>query len=187
MAGFWSPGCLYFPAPPMLVAPPSNFLANRPLSMEQSLTNLGLQSNRPGAAFTRQHTLSLLQSDESMTSFLLSELLMARDRMMELESRLKRAEEERETWQRIAREHEAMIASLEQLREPSVGSSPAAGDAVSCTGHPLAVEEPREGTGMGLFKACGSPDSHVLPLPGTYRCAYELCAAFLGPCPHRKR
>lgn len=88
-----------------------------------------------------------------MTTFLLGELAEARERIMELEVSLGRAREERETWQMIARGHEAMVASLkqtlEQLREPSTGSSPDVDDTVSCTGHPLAVEEPREGTGDG--------------------------------------
>ncbi|KAG1361966.1 E3 ubiquitin-protein ligase BOI [Cocos nucifera] len=202
----------WFPSPPSstTAALPSYSLANRRISMDESLTNLLekqrnemdqyllLQSNRLRAALhlqRKQHTASLLRSLESKTSFFLmqkeSELAEARKRTVELEACLKRAEEERETWQRIAKENEAIAASLnnalEQVREPCFsstgGSSPRAEAAASCSGHPLAMEEARAVMGMGLCKACGSRESRVLLLPCRHLCACDRCEAFLDACP----
>ncbi|XP_026665230.1 E3 ubiquitin-protein ligase BOI-like [Phoenix dactylifera] len=203
-------GLFSSPSPPATVAPPSNSPASFPLFMDQSLTNLlekqrnetdqylRLQSNLLRAALhqqRKQHMASLLRSLESKSSILLSqkegELVKARKRIMEVEACLRRAEEERETWQRIARENEAMAVSLnrilEQVREPCLSStgdsSPDADAAVSCSGHPWAVEEPKVENGMGLCKVCGSRSSRVLLLPCRHLCACELCEAFLNACP----
>ncbi|XP_010911797.1 E3 ubiquitin-protein ligase BOI [Elaeis guineensis] len=197
--------------PSMTVALPSYSLANRHLSMDESLTNLLekqrdeidqyllLQSNRLRAALhlqRKQHTASLLRRLESKTSFLLiqkeSELARARKRTVELEACLKRAEEERETWQRIAKEKEAIAVglnhALEQVCQPCFsstgGSSPEVEAATaSCSGHPLAMEEPRAVMGMGLCKACGSRESRVLLLPCRHLSACDRCEAFLDACP----
>ncbi|XP_008809449.1 E3 ubiquitin-protein ligase BOI-like [Phoenix dactylifera] len=198
------------PPPSMTVASPSISLTNRYLSMDESLTNLleiqrnemdqylRLQSNRLRAALhlqRKQHMASLLRSLKSKASFLLSqkesELTKARKRTMELEACLRRAEEERETWRRIARENEALAMSLnhtlDQVREPcfsSTGGFSTEVEAVaSCSGDPLAVEEPRAGMGMGLCKACGSRELRVLLLPCRHLCACERCEAFLDACP----
>ncbi|KAG1354156.1 E3 ubiquitin-protein ligase BOI [Cocos nucifera] len=198
------------PPPPTAVAPLSYSPANLPLSMDQSLTNLlekqrnetdqylRLQSNQLRATLYQQrkhHMASLLRRLESKASFLLSqkesELAKARKRMMEVEARLRRAEEERETWQRIARENEAIALSLnrilEQVQEPCLSStgasSPDADASASRSSHPLAVKEPREGTRMDLCKACGSRYSRVLLLPCRHLCACELCEALLDSCP----
>lgn len=125
----------------------------------------------------KQHMASLLRSLESKASLILSqkesELAKGRKRIMELEACLRREEEQRKTWQRIARENEAMAVSLnrilEQVRDPCLSSTgastPDADAAALCSGHPLAVEESREGMGMGLCKTCGSRYSRVPLLP----------------------
>ncbi|XP_019705477.2 BOI-related E3 ubiquitin-protein ligase 1 [Elaeis guineensis] len=198
------------PPPPTAVTPPSYSPANLPHSMDQSLTNLlekqrnetdqylRLQSNQFRATLyqqRKQHMASLLLRLESKASLLLgqkeSELMNARKRIMEVEARLRRVEEERETWQRIARENEAMAVSLnrslEKVREPCLSStgasSPDADTSASCSGHPLALKEPREGMRMGLCKSCGSRYSRVLLLPCRHLCACELCDAVLDSCP----
>ncbi|XP_073106920.1 uncharacterized protein [Elaeis guineensis] len=93
---------------------------------------------------------ALLQQNPA---FLLRELARARERAVQLEACLGRAEEEREKWQRIAEEYKAMVASQRIAKEyKAIGSSPDVGDAASCTRHPLTIEELREGTGMELCK-----------------------------------
>ncbi|KAH6767261.1 hypothetical protein C2S52_018244 [Perilla frutescens var. hirtella] len=105
------------------------------------------------------------------------EIARAANRNMELQNLLKRMDAENQTWQRVAKENEAMIASLntsiQRLRESSEN---AAGDAESCC---CQVEEERK----TMCKCCNSRNSCVVILPCRHLSSCKHCEVFLDSCP----
>lgn len=122
-------------------------------------------------------------------------LAQATKKSMELESGLKKVKLERESWQRVARENEAMVADLssmlEQVRDKMVIVGNGADDAASfCCGS----SEDRSSSGgmisssssskkMVACRGCNSRRSCVLFLPCRHLCSCKHCEAFLLSCP----
>ncbi|GFS36564.1 SBP (S-ribonuclease binding protein) family protein [Actinidia rufa] len=126
-------------------------------------------------------------------------LAKARKRTSELEDFMRRIEIESQTWQRMARENEAIVASLnntiKQIRENQFFSN-VVEDAESCcddrgeregeTGENRGHEE-RENRGENsrkmVCKSCNYRNSCVVFLPCQHLCSCKSCLAFLGSCP----
>lgn len=172
------------------------------ISLQNERLRLALQEQRK-----QQFTL-LLKNYESKAQFLLlqkdEEIARAIKRTTELEELLKRMEAENQTWQRVAKENEALIMSLnnsmEQLRKGG-GACPSGAngveDAESCcceipmnSGH-LAAEQQRgepevqvNETGMMMTcKICSFRNSCVILLPCRHLCSCNACEAFIESCP----
>ncbi|XP_057966471.1 probable BOI-related E3 ubiquitin-protein ligase 3 [Malania oleifera] len=171
------------------------------ISLQNGRLRLALQEQR------RQQLAILLSKFESKTLPLLrqkeEEIAQAAKRTMELEDFLRRLEMENQGWQRVAKENEAMILSLnntlEELREKACGGFLANGaeDAESCCDVNRA-EDREEGTGenreidngekqmtrkLMVCQSCNSRSSCVLFLPCRHLCSCKACEAFLDSCP----
>ncbi|KAF8410406.1 hypothetical protein HHK36_002935 [Tetracentron sinense] len=152
----------------------------------------------------KQHLAILLRRLESKTSSLLrqkeEEIAKAAKKTMELEDCLRRAEIEKQTWQRVAKENEAMAIALnntlEQIREEACCFSSGAEDAESCCDFSPALnrqdkeeetrvarDEEEEETRKMACKGCNSQRSCVLFLPCRHLCSCKSCEAFLDYCP----
>lgn len=147
----------------------------------------------------KQHLASIIKSCESKAQFLLQqkdeEIAKGLNRTMELEQLLKGIEAENQTWERVAKEHEAIITSMnktmEQLQEVAAsqyrnGNGGGVEDAESCCDigyldHAKA-EESKE-NGQMRCKICNSRSSCVILLPCRHLCSCNTCAAFIGSCP----
>ncbi|XP_057962372.1 probable BOI-related E3 ubiquitin-protein ligase 3 [Malania oleifera] len=156
---------------------------------------------------TRQQLGILLGEFESTTLPLLrqkeEEIAQAVIRTIELEDFLRRLETEKEVWQRLAEEKEAMVVSLNvtftEMRENLCGFFHDEGeDAGSFWDENRAeTEEERvgeeEGEGDGervekrsgrmLCQRCNSRRSCMLFLPCRHLCSCKACEAFLNSCP----
>ncbi|XP_068646120.1 probable BOI-related E3 ubiquitin-protein ligase 3 [Aristolochia californica] len=144
----------------------------------------------------KEQLLSLIRRLESKATALLQQkeedILRIRQRTVELEEYLTKAQIENETWQRIARENEAMVLALnntlEQARESACSSS-SADDAESCcdSSWPALGSSQRKGREdideKMACKACNSRPSCVLLLPCRHLCSCKSCEAFLDLCP----
>ncbi|KAA8535984.1 hypothetical protein F0562_028462 [Nyssa sinensis] len=138
-------------------------------------------------------TLILLkQKDEEIAKYV--------QRRMELEEFLRRMEIENQMWQRVAKEKEAMVLSLnntiEQLRESACFNN-GAEDAESCcdvmnrgsredeTGENRGHEEEKEEQRRRkmICKSCNSRNSCVIFLPCRHFCSCKACEACLDSCP----
>ncbi|XP_021668090.2 probable BOI-related E3 ubiquitin-protein ligase 2 isoform X2 [Hevea brasiliensis] len=140
----------------------------------------------------RRHQLAiLLKNVESKAISLMrqkeEDLAQARKKMMELETCLRKALMERESWQRVAGEKEAMVIdlsnTLEQVRERLVlGSSTKGQDTESfcCGSCDREQEDPLK---KMACKGCNSRASCILFLPCKHLCSCNFCEAFLPSCP----
>ncbi|KAL6514507.1 hypothetical protein OROGR_020086 [Orobanche gracilis] len=142
--------------------------------------------------YQRKQQLSVLvKKYEYRALFLLTqkeeEIAKVGNRTMELQNFLERMEMENQTWHRIAKENESMVASLNstiQRLRVSVSLSSAniaADDAESCC-HNGAGEE-KSTTLMAMCKCCGSRNSCVVMLPCRHLCSCKECEVFLHTCP----
>ncbi|KAL3613943.1 hypothetical protein CASFOL_042017 [Castilleja foliolosa] len=130
----------------------------------------------------KQQISALMAKYESKIQFLLTqkeeEIEIAAKRSIELQGFLKKMEIESQTWQRLARENEAMAASLsstiERLRETAAVNN-AADDAESCDGG--------EQTARMVCKSCNYREACVIMVPCRHLCSCRECDAFLGSCP----
>lgn len=162
---------------------------------------LALQEHR------KQQITLLLMNYESKAQFLFQqkdeEIAKAVNRTIELEDLLKRMETENQTWQRMAKENEAMIMSLnksmEQLRKgasaaaadrQSSGNGVGVEDAESCceivmNSAPVAAEQPevRVNRMPMMCKICCFRSSSVIMLPCRHLCSCNVCEAFIETCP----
>nr|XP_027085773.1 BOI-related E3 ubiquitin-protein ligase 1-like [Coffea arabica] len=176
---------------------------NQLISLQNERLRLALQEQR------KQQITLLLKNYESKAQFLLQqkdeEIAKEIKRTIELEDLLTMMETENQTWQRVAKENEAMIMSLnnaiEQLRKGSGGGgachSGAHGveDAESCceivmnSGHPAGQEQRGEPdvqvneVGMMKCKICSIRNSCVILLPCRHLCSCNSCVAFIESCP----
>lgn len=140
-------------------------------------------------------TLSLLRQKEE-------DLARASKRTLELQECLKKAEIERETWQRVAKSNEAMVIdlnnTLEQVKERVVLASNTAEDTASFCGscdrdrdddesniaqEKVVVKRSSSKKNNMTCKSCFSRRSCVLFLPCRHLCSCNYCEAFLGSCP----
>lgn len=138
---------------------------------------------------SKQETETLLRQMEAKALVLMAhkeeEMSKALSKNMELEDLLRRMETENQTWQRMARENEAMVAALnstlEQVRER----------AVTCHDDETAEDEGSCCGGDDSFPAkkssclnCGSNgETRVLFLPCRHLCCCTSCEAGLVLCP----
>lgn len=124
------------------------------------------------------------------------EITRANNRTMELQGMLRMLEMENQTWQRAAKENEAMIISLnntiEQMREEALYCSNGCDDAESCcevveeTGenkNRAVYEAEEDGEGKLVCKNCNYRNSCILFLPCRHLCSCKACEAFLDFCP----
>lgn len=145
---------------------------------------------------TKQQLAVLLSSFESRTLSLIRQkeegLVQATKRAMELQDRLRKAEIESATWQRVAKENEATVinlnSTLEQVRERQFLLSNGAEDAESfCDSLERGNrerQEVKEEKGKKLAcKSCNIQTSCVLFLPCRHLCSCNYCEAFLASCP----
>ncbi|KAK6120876.1 hypothetical protein DH2020_045373 [Rehmannia glutinosa] len=113
------------------------------------------------------------------------EITKAANRTMELQEFLKRMEIENQSWQRVAKENESMVASLnstiQRLRESQSLSANAAEDAESCCQNGEEKEEKIEN--KMVCKGCNSRNSCVVLLPCRHLCSCKDCEVFLDSCP----
>ncbi|KAL3843360.1 hypothetical protein ACJIZ3_000763 [Penstemon smallii] len=163
---------------------------DRFISLQNERLRFALQEQR------KQQIAVFLKKYESKTQFLLSqkeeEITNAKNRAMELEQFIKRIEIENQTWQSVARENEAMVASLnstiERLRETVYLSGNAADDAESCCeinqeGEEKTENEEQRTRKMVICRCCNARKSCVIMLPCRHLCSCKDCDAFLDFCP----
>ncbi|KAL0412385.1 UNVERIFIED_CONTAM: putative BOI-related E3 ubiquitin-protein ligase 3 [Sesamum radiatum] len=154
------------------------------INLQNERLRIAMQEQR------KQQISVLVKKYESKTQFLLKqkeeEMAKASNRTMELQNFLKRLESESQTWQRIAKENEAMVASLNsrigRLRE-SAGN--AAEDAESCCENGQDMEEnaTEKRRRKMVCKCCNSRQSCVVMLPCRHLCSCKDCEVFLDSCP----
>ncbi|KAL0383927.1 UNVERIFIED_CONTAM: putative BOI-related E3 ubiquitin-protein ligase 2 [Sesamum radiatum] len=153
------------------------------INSQNERLRLALQEQR------KQQIALFMKKYESKIQFLIKqkeeEIARAAKKSMELQDFLKRMEVENQTWQRVARENEAMVASLnstiERLREEAGN---AAEDAESC----CVEEEKRTETWVEkarkmVCRCCNSRNSCVIMLPCRHLCSCRDCEALLDSCP----
>ncbi|RRT61451.1 hypothetical protein B296_00020481 [Ensete ventricosum] len=178
---------------PCVSMDPSRHLIQRLLEKQGDEIDLFLrqQSDTLVAELRQQakrHTAAMVRSLQSKASFLLGqreeELAKANKVGLELELRLKSAEEDRARWQIVAMENEAIAIALhntlEQVREPCLSTT---------NGVPTeeaAAPEATAGmssTTLGRCRVCGHRDACVVLLPCSHLCCCAPCASFLEGCP----
>ncbi|KAK4424045.1 putative BOI-related E3 ubiquitin-protein ligase 2 [Sesamum alatum] len=153
------------------------------INLQNERLRIAMQEQR------KQQISVLVKKYESKTQFLLKqkeeEMAKASNRTMELQNFLKKLETESQTWQRIAKEKEAMVASLNstigRLRE-SAGN--AAEDAESCCKNMEEEENTEKRIRRKMVcKCCNSRESCVVMLPCRHLCSCKDCEVFLDSCP----
>ncbi|KAI8023723.1 putative BOI-related E3 ubiquitin-protein ligase 3 [Camellia lanceoleosa] len=173
---------------------------DRFISLQNERLRLALQEQR------NQQLALLLRKCEAKSIVLLNqkdeEIAKAMNRKTELEEFLRNMEIENETWQRLAKENEAIVESLsntiEQLRENACLAN-GADDAESCcdvidrgeredkTGENRGLENEQENqdqrTRNLVCKSCNSRNSCVVFLPCRHLCSCNACQPFLDSCP----
>lgn len=136
----------------------------------------------------RQQMAVLMKKYEWKTELLFKqkeeEIARGAKRNTELQNFLKRIEIENQTWQRVAKENEAMITSLnsriQRLRETAHLCENAAEDAESCCQN---VEENDKIEKKMVCRCCNSRNSCVVMLPCRHLCSCKDCEVFLDSCP----
>ncbi|PON93929.1 SBP (S-ribonuclease binding protein) family protein [Trema orientale] len=141
----------------------------------------------------RKHQLSVLMSSfESKTLSMIrqkeEDMARATNRSMELQDRLRKAEMESQTWQRVAKANEATLMdlknTLEYFRETqqqlALICNNGAQDAESCCER---VGENGSDQNRLACKSCKTQSSCVLFFPCRHLCSCKSCEAFLGSCP----
>lgn len=179
---------------------------DRFICLQNERLRLGLQEQR------KQQLALMLRKYESKKQFLLKqkeeEMCKALNKTMELEEMLRRIEMEKQAWQSMAKEKEAMAMSLnntiEQLKE-SAWLQPGNGaeDAESCcdngdrvveegdrrrddNAQPAALifrEKNKSGDMDMVCKSCNCGVSCVVFLPCRHLSSCEACEPFLDSCP----
>ncbi|XP_031126640.1 probable BOI-related E3 ubiquitin-protein ligase 3 [Ipomoea triloba] len=150
---------------------------------------------RFGVQEQRMEQLGLiLRSYEAKTQFLLKykegEMRVAMNKRAELESLVKRLESEKQSWEQVVKEKEAMVASLSKTLE-GVRESTWAEDAESCNDEDDQVlffldqgnHEGEQGLRKMVCKSCNVRCSSVVFLPCKHLSSCKSCEAFLHSCP----
>ncbi|KAH7523485.1 probable BOI-related E3 ubiquitin-protein ligase 2 [Ziziphus jujuba] len=154
------------------------------LQLQNEKLKFALQEQR------KQQLAVLLSSFESRTLSLIrqkeEDLVQATKRGMELQDRLRKAEMESATWQRVAKENEAMVIhlnnTLEQVKERQFLFNNGAEDAESFCDSFQRGNRERQGKKLAC-KSCNIQTSCVLFLPCRHLCSCNYCEAFLASCP----
>ncbi|KAG9156380.1 hypothetical protein Leryth_009250 [Lithospermum erythrorhizon] len=151
----------------------------------------------------RKQQLSLIMKKyEAKIEYLLrqkdEEIARALNKKMALEDFMKRVESENQVWQKIAKDNEETVVSLnntiEQLRESACLSTNVVEDAESCCENRefRATESILEADKGGnleqiskkvLCKGCNIRSSCIIILPCRHLCLCQSCEAFLHSCP----
>lgn len=170
------------------------------ITLQSERLRLVLQEQR------KQQLAALMRKVESKALALLrqkdEEIAKATNRAMELEDFLRKLEMENQAWQRVAKENEAKVMSLnhtiEQIKEKACGIF--SEDAESCCDDNMGNRE--EGTGENrrggggegeedeedstsnmVCRGCNSRNSCVLLLPCRHFCSCKACEGFFDHCP----
>ncbi|KAL7125499.1 hypothetical protein ABFS83_14G120900 [Erythranthe nasuta] len=157
-------------------------------NLQNERLRLAMQEQR------NQQTAILMKKYETKTRLLLKqkdqEIANAANRTNELQNFLNRIEIENQTWQRVARENESMVASLsgtiQRLRESSAAAaacSPAADAESCCENGGEDDEEEKWGERKLVCRRCKSEKSSVILLPCRHLCCCKECEVFLDSCP----
>ncbi|KAJ0247235.1 SBP protein [Hirschfeldia incana] len=145
----------------------------------------------------RQETEAMLRKMEAKALVLMTrkeeEMSRALSKNMELEDLLRKMEMENQTWQRMARENEAMVATLnstlEQVRERAAAATcrdeaGTAEDEGSCCGGDGGDGFPPAKEVRSCCLNCGSDgETRVLFLPCRHLCCCTRCEDGLVVCP----
>ncbi|XP_016436076.1 BOI-related E3 ubiquitin-protein ligase 1 [Nicotiana tabacum] len=166
-----------------------NIEINRFISLQNERLRLTLQEQR------KKQVALILRKYESKAQYLLKqkdeEIAKAANRTTELQVLLKRMEIEKQTWQRMAKEKEAMVMSLnntiEQLKETACSSPNNRGTAEDAESSCHVAEEDKTeqqcGHEMMMCKSCNSRISCMIFLPCRHLCSCKYCDTFLHSCP----
>ncbi|KAL3539090.1 hypothetical protein ACH5RR_002456 [Cinchona calisaya] len=140
----------------------------------------------------KQQIVFLLKNYEAKAQFLLQlkdeEIATAMSRTIELEDLVKKMETENQMWQRVAKENEEIIISLnntmDQLREGALsgGGNYGVEDAGSCCEILMDREQTREQKHQ-TCRMCNSRSSCVILLPCRHLCSCNVCEAIIESCP----
>ncbi|KZV29803.1 hypothetical protein F511_10665 [Dorcoceras hygrometricum] len=142
----------------------------------------------------KQQTALILNKYETKTKFLLNQkeeqIAEVSSRTFQLEHLLTRMEIENQTWQRVAKEKESMVASLncaiQRLKETANPQSNGADDAESCCqnidGEKTENVEFQNMKKM-VCRCCNHRNSCVIILPCRHLCSCRDCEVFLYSCP----
>ncbi|KAG6401432.1 hypothetical protein SASPL_138289 [Salvia splendens] len=169
----------------------SSHIERQRLEFEQFL-NLQNERLRMAMQEQRKQHISVLMTKYEWKSDLLlkqkdEEIAKAANRTTELHNFMKKMEIENLTWQRVAKEKEAMIASLndsiQRLRESAFLSENAAEDAESCCRDMEEEEERTETKKKMVCRICSTRNSCVVMLPCRHLCSCKDCEVFLDSCP----
>ncbi|KAJ8533706.1 hypothetical protein K7X08_007030 [Anisodus acutangulus] len=161
------------------------------ISLQNERLGLALQEQR------KQQVALILRTYESKTQFLLKqkdeEIAKATNRSKELEDFLKRIEMENQTWQRIAKENETIVLSLnntiQQLKENDaclLSTKGGVGDAESCCDvQPMEdnVQVSQQQRRKMMCKSCNSSKACIVFLPCRHLSSCKDCDPFLHSCP----
>lgn len=148
----------------------------------------------------KQQLAFLIRGLEAKAGLLLrqkeDDIAKAKRKTEELEDWLRRVEMEKQTWQRMAKEKEALALALnntleQMMREKLCFSSAAAEDAESCCDFSVPInasdeekiERERERERKISCKACNFRDSCVLILPCRHLSSCKACYPLLDSCP----
>ncbi|XP_073131212.1 probable BOI-related E3 ubiquitin-protein ligase 3 [Henckelia pumila] len=142
----------------------------------------------------RKHQTALIISKyESRTKLVLKQkeeqIAEATNRTFQLENLLRRMEMENETWERVAKEKEAMVESLnsaiQRLKE-TTANIPPVDDAESCCQNINNIDDDEEKTETEekmVCRCCNHRNSCVVILPCRHLCSCRDCEVFLYSCP----
>lgn len=157
---------------------------------------------------SKQQVESMTRKIESRVQILLmqkdEEIAQAARKAAELEELLRKLEAEGREWQRVARENEAMVASLSNTLE-QLKDSPCCRSSSSCSSNGNAGEDDRESCrrammantnpngesgklgigekGAGICRYCNARESSVLFMPCRHVGCCQACEPLLGSCP----
>ncbi|XP_030514252.1 probable BOI-related E3 ubiquitin-protein ligase 3 [Rhodamnia argentea] len=158
---------------------------------------------------SKRQAESMMRKIESRVQILLmqkdEEIAQAARKTAELEELLRKLEAEGREWQRVARENEAMVASLSNTLE-QLKDSPCCSSSSSCNSNGNAgeddVESRRRGAAMananpngesgksgtgekgaGICRCCNARESSVLFMPCRHVGCCPACEPLLGSCP----
>lgn len=162
------------------------------ISVQNERLKLALLEHR------KQQISTILRKLESRAAFLLrqkdEEIAKHLNKRIEFENMIRAMEIECQTWQRVAKENEAIVMSLtntiEQLKQSDVclslnnNNNGVAEDAESCCDNNVEFQEnEQEKKVMNVCRSCNSWESCVILLPCRHLCSCKACDAFLDSCP----
>ncbi|MFS8025138.1 putative transcription factor C2H2 family [Helianthus anomalus] len=182
--GFNKPISLQYSSSVMANIQKQNQEIEEMISLQNERLRLALQAHK------KQQLLTILKNYESKSKLLLrqkdEEIKRATNRRIELEEFLRRTDIERQKWQTVANETEAMVINLNNTIEQMVSDQNMKKDAEdegSCCYENNNSENMKTNKTMKICKSCFNEDSCVVMLPCRHLCSCESCNVFLHSCP----